>query len=858
MLPQKIIEYSKEMSVMCVEDDAKTREQMATLLEVFFEDVRIFEDGAAGLEAYQTYKMEHDRFVDVIISDIKMPKLDGIAMSREILKLHPDQVIIILSAYNDSENLMKLINVGIHYFILKPLQSENLYPTLYDAVHHLHQIRLNERHAAEREVLNTRLNRAVSDLFEALDSAERASRGRDAFLTNMSHEVHTPMNAIVGMTHLLKKSKLNETQQEYLWNLTEATAQLSDIIDNALNLSELESGLFANLSVSFAVDDLLQALAEPFMNRALHKGLELTFSVDRRLPSQFYGDRKHLEQVLRCLLSNALKFTHKGSVCLKIAPMDDGVIGFSVIDSGIGMTEAQIADLFKPFDPLSMQQRSGPGLGLAVSHRLVELMGGTLRVFSQPDKGSEFQLLLTFRAEETPLPSHLPEGLRMLIAEPGMQSGAALEQVLLHFGYTVHWVQDEAAYRAAEAYDVAFVAPMFRRAAVQGGKTIRLHTGETCVDPNPGDICLRKPFTRTTVQNALLHACSPMPPRADDLSTLRGSRILLAEDHAINRKVISGLLEGSGITLVTAENGREAVEILEKEGDFDLILMDVNMPEMDGYEATRRIRQIERFKSLPILALTANTTDEDVRTALEAGMQVHLSKPVDVKRLFAELLKWIEPKAKSASDVSAAEPIDVEGELAALPLIDVLQGLQGLQRVGGNKTLYRRILIDFARDFREAAPLIALMRKEGRMEAAAGLLHNIKGTAGNLGAMNLFEAADAFKTALQKEASDVEARRRAFESALDAVITSITVLDVGPDTTTRPPIEPEQLRCLLEEIQELAAHRRPCKTVIEQLESYRWPDAHHDALHQIISTAQRYRFRETLIAIDALLQQLEA
>ena len=538
----------------------------------------------------------------------------------------------------------------------------------------------------------------ITEMKLARQAAEAATRAKSEFLANMSHEIRTPMNAIIGMTRLALKTPLDARQRNYIHKVELSAESLLGIINDILDFSKIEAGKLEMESVAFNLGSVLEQLAILVGLRADEKGLELLFDFSPALPLALIGDPLRLLQVLVNLGNNAVKFTAKGEVILRVEEVDreDQAIRlrFSVSDTGIGMSESQQQTLFKPFSQAdaSMSRRyGGTGLGLAISRRLVALMGGEIGLASAPQQGSTFHFEARFGLHaDAGMPvqatSAAGKAPRLLIFDDNAVARQVLGNMASALGFVAETAGDarEALHRVAmapEPFDLILLdadspdlggidradqlvrgLPQRRPALVVMAAQDRDGVAQRLAAQHMGDaIVIAKPLTPLSMQGALQAALQAAPNAMpgsqaiqnggvdERLSGLRGARVLLVEDNDINQELATELLTDVGIVVTVAGNGVLALQALEA-GQFDAVLMDCQMPVMDGYEASRRIRQNPAWGHLPVIAMTANAMLGDRERTLAAGMNDYIAKPIEVTEMFSTLARWIAPgAAKSAA-----------------------------------------------------------------------------------------------------------------------------------------------------------------------------------------------------------------
>jgi|GEM_PF-4217496 len=592
------------------------------------------------------------------------------------------------------------------------------------------------------------------------DRAHAASEAKGRFLATMSHEIRTPLNAMLGMLRLLRGSALQPAQRDHLGKAEGAARSLLELLNAILDFSKIEAGKLNLESRPLLLDSLLRRVAVLMAVQAEGKSLELVYDLDPGLPSQVLGDALRLQQVLINLLGNAIKFTDQGEVLLRLrrAPAAEGRVRllFEVRDSGIGIADEQLEAIFEGFnqaEPSTTRRYGGSGLGLTICRQLLRLMGAELHVNSRLGRGSCFSFAL-----ELPLlddrPATLDEPPRVLLVEPHAGSRAAFAALLRAEGVTLHEARDgDEALRLIDGG----VAPQLLWVAAQlpgesGWQAVQrlrerlapLGLLPRCVIAGaaaplpPPDAVIGKPVCAGSLR-ALLQA-PPRPPEqvARRGAPLAGLHLLLVEDNAANRQVAQELLEGEGARISTAGHGAEALEMLD--GDrFDLVLMDLQMPVLDGLSAARAIRARPELQSLPIIALSANALTSDREACLQAGMDAHLSKPFEVAELVAWVLRLtgrepVRPDGAEAIAVRAPLPLSIDAAAQQRALAQGLDLQAGLQRFQGRSDLYLRTASSFAA---QARPLPAQLRRwmaaqPLAMRQALDALHAFKGLAATL------------------------------------------------------------------------------------------------------------------------------
>jgi two-component system sensor histidine kinase/response regulator len=535
-------------------------------------------------------------------------------------------------------------------------------------------------------------HRLTEALARARDEAQAATAAKSLFLASMSHEIRTPMNAVIGLTHLVLETPLDERQRDYLGKVHTSSRALLTLLNDILDYSKIEAGKITLEVEEFSPEDLIENVGHLFSARLEEAGLDLMFEFDDRLPDRLLGDSLRLTQVLNNLVGNAIKFTPKGEIVVRADYLgeQDGQVGvrISVRDTGIGMTPEQLGRLFQVFgqaDASIARRYGGTGLGLAICKRLVELMGGSIEASSTPGEGSTFSFSCRFgpaRPGAERIDLHRIRGMRTLVVDAQPTERLILQQMLQSWRFQVGVASfsDEALYRMRQAdpqhpYELLlldwktaggdFVDAARRLAAERGAPPPAvialgsLHASERVTEELQGRAAsgvLVKPVTPSRLFDAIILLQHGAPcdaaPRAgsaadlaEAMKPIRGARVLLVEDNPVNQQVACAFLAMARLEVEVAENGLEAVDQL-KAGHFDAVLMDMQMPVMDGLSATRLIRALPQFEHLPIIAMTAGAMERDVQDCLAAGMNAHVSKPIDAKQLVRTLLTWVRPAAQ--------------------------------------------------------------------------------------------------------------------------------------------------------------------------------------------------------------------
>ena len=730
-------------------------------------------------------------------------------LSTEELSKHKLRDIYVAKENNRSEITKELqVEKGVENYEVqvKRIGTGEKRWTLFSS----HLLKYMEREALIFTIIDIEdIKRIHSELEEAKEKAEDATKAKSEFLANMSHEIRTPMNAILGLNDLLKKTEMSGKQRDYVDKVGRSATNLLGIINDILDFSKIESGKMDIEYTSFNLDTVLEGLSNISGFKSAEKGIEFVIERDSLIPDYLVGDPLRLGQILLNLTNNAIKFTDKGEVLLKVSSkkIDDEEVElkFEVKDTGIGLTEEQRKKLFTAFtqaDASTTRKYGGTGLGLSISKHLVNLMGGEIGVESVYGEGSNFFFVITLKVgegiERQSVTKEL-KGLRVMVVDDNESARRVMDNYLTDFSFETILVSsgEEAVYEFESSVSkgdrVDLILMDLRMDGMDGIETWKLIRERAGKEEAPPKIImvtaygrediverakkegieaiLMKPVSQSVLFDNILEIFG-VEGRSythrktggeypEGFEEIRGARILVVEDNLINQDVIRALLEDEGFYVHLEENGRKTIETLESGDEFDVVLMDLQMPILDGYETTSELRKKKKYRDLPIIALSADAMSGTRKKVEEAGMNGYVTKPIDKTLLFETLVKFIEPGRRELFKGEEEERNEEGLDVRMKKIVEEIDTSEGLKRVGENTKLYIEILkkfrennINFADDLRRG------LTENKREESIRGA-HTLKGVAGNIGAKKVYELA-----------KDLEGRLKAGEevnSLLDSV-----------------------------------------------------------------------------------------
>jgi PAS domain S-box-containing protein len=750
------------------------------------------------------------------------------------------------------------------------------------------------RDITERKYQDQVLQEKNVELDVARTIAEKANLAKSDFLANMSHEIRTPMNAIIGMSYLALKTELTSRQRDYINKIRASSRHLLGIINDILDLSKIEAGKLTVEHTEFELEKVLENVSDLIADKTSAKGLELIFNIDKDVPQNLIGDPLRFGQVLINYSNNAVKFTERGEVEISISLKEESdkevLLCCAVRDTGIGLSQEQMGRLFQSFsqaDASTTRKFGGTGLGLVIAKKLAELMGGEVGVTSEPGKGSTFWFTARLGKglglqRKMALASDMRDK-RVLVVDDNENARLVLGDMLTGMSFKVDKVEtgQEAIQAAglAEAlgspYEIVFldwlmpnmdgieVSKRLKEQLINSAPHMIMVTAygreeiiKAAEEAGIADVLI-KPVTASVLFDGVVRILGGVVDSSrsadaptdtfDQLAAIRGSRILLVEDNELNQEVGMELLRDAGFIVDLAENGLVALDKI-RAVSYDIVLMDMQMPVMDGVMATQEIRKDARFRELPVVAMTANSMQSDRDRCMAAGMNDHVAKPIEPEDLWKALLKWIKPKHSVATVVL---PTGNKQDVQLPSGIEGLDMKNGLRRVLGKKPLYLSMLRKFIAGQKYITASIFQELENNDWDKAMRLAHTLKGVSGNIGATNLQHLAEKLELAIKEKMprEQVDGQLDLLVEPLESLIAQLEQkLPVVPATTSVT-VHKEELKSACIRLESLLADDDSEATEAWELNANMFNAAFPAEFQKIDAYIHSFNFEAALIAL---------